>query len=203
MQTVPIDMAVATERADEGFAAELARREPGLRAYARRLARDRADADDLVQDTMLRCWAARRRFEPGSNFAAWTRTVMRNGLLSDRRRDRFHVELPADALDRLFFAPGAQDPAIDLRDAIWALGELTPEHRDAVLLAGEGLTAEEAAARLAIPEGTFKSQVARGRSRLRILTENRDAAPEPLRQEAAEQPEAPRRRRNWKGVMIG
>lgn len=203
MQAVPIGVAAPAARADEGFAAELARREPGLRAYARRLARDRADADDLVQDTMLRCWAARRRFEPGSNFAAWTRTVMRNGFLSDRRRDRFRVELPDGALDHLLVAAGAQEPAVDLRDAIWALGELTPDHRDAVLLAGEGLTAEEAAARLAIPEGTFKSRVARARSRLRSLTEEGHSGPEPLRSEAAERREVPHRRRNWKGVMIG
>ena len=203
MQTVPLDMATPTELADEGFAAELARREPGRRAYARRLARDCADAEDLVQDTMLRCWAARGRFEPGSSFAAWTRTVMRNGFLSDRRRDRFCVELADDALDRLLVATGAQEPALDLRDAIWALGELTPDHRRAVLLAGEGLTMKEAAAELAISEGTFKSRVARGRSRLRILTESRDAALEVHRRKAAERREAPRRRRNWKGVMIG
>ncbi|WP_010188845.1 sigma factor-like helix-turn-helix DNA-binding protein [Sphingomonas sp. PAMC 26605] len=66
---------------------------------------------------------------------------------------------------------------MELRDIGWALGELSANHRDAVLLAGKGVSIEDAACQLAIPEGTFKSRVARGRMRLRKLIEDRDARP--------------------------
>ena len=204
MQTASACTAARIGNADEEFAAEMSRCEPALRAYARRLALGgRADADDLLQDTMLRCWAARHRFEPGSNFAAWARTVMRNRFISDRRRDRYHAELSDDALDRIPGVAAAQEPAVHLRDANRALDELTPAHRDAVVLAGEGLTVQEAAARLDIPEGTYKSRVWRGRLRLRDLTENRAAAAVAVTPGVDLLCRAPERRRDWKGVMIG
>lgn len=191
---------------DDGFAAELTGLAPALRAYARRLTGGAVDAEDLLQETMLRCWAARGRFEPGSSMAAWTRTVMRNAFLSAVRRRRRQADLPDDALEQLSGVAESQSRAVDLRDADRALGELPPDQRAAVLLASEGVTVEEAAARLAIPEGTFKSRVARGRLRLRALTGDA-AAPQPAdppREEPREaRPDRPRRRRSWKGVVIG
>src|SRR3546814_2759095 len=73
---------------------------------------------------MLRCWAARRSFVPGTNLGAWMRTVMRNSFLSGRRRARFHANLPEDAFDRLLGVAEGQGAAVDLRDVKWALGEL-------------------------------------------------------------------------------
>lgn len=90
-----------TVTADPHFAELLDRHRTLLRAHARRLAGNSVDADDLVQDTMLRCWSARNSFEPGSNFGAWSRMVMRNSFLSAHRRDRFHASLPEEAFDRM------------------------------------------------------------------------------------------------------
>lgn len=189
---------------DAKFGAMLATEAARLARYARRLTGADADADDLLQDTMLRCWKARGSFQAGSNFGAWTRTVMRNAFLSGRRRARFQADLPEDALDRMLSVAATQGETLDLRDVDWAMGELTPEHRDALRLASQGLPIEEAAALLSIPPGTFKSRVARARMRLRSLTEDRatpvlavkTAKPEPA-------PAKRRERRNWKGVMIG
>lgn len=86
---------------------------------------------------------------------------MRNSFLGGHRRDRFHASLPEDAFDRMPGVEGGQDQAVALRDIGWALGELSPDQRDAVLLAGKGVSIEEAACQLGIPEGTFKSRVAR------------------------------------------
>lgn len=171
-----------------------------LRAYARRLTGNSVDADDLLQETMLRCWQARDRFKPGSNFIAWSRTIMRNSFLSARRRDRFHVSLPDDALDHLPGIDGGQDGIVEWGEMERALGELSPEHRAAVLLGGEGVSIEDGAVRLAIPEGTFKSRLARGRMRLRKLVEN-----PPVKAPPVPTPQAgrKRKRRNWAGVMIG
>ncbi len=185
---------------DAAFAAALAGQAATLAAYARRLTGQHADADDLLQETMLKCWAARHRFEAGTSLGAWARTIMRNSFLSGRRRARFQADLPEDALDRLFGVAESQSRAVELQEVQRAIGELTGEQRDAVLLASEGATIEEAAARLAIPEGTYKSRVARGRNRLRSIGEQ---GIEPVRPPAAKSMDRPRKRRDWKGVMIG
>ena len=149
---------------------------------------------------MLRCWTARQRFEAGTSIGAWARTVMRNSFLSGRRRARFQADLPEDALDRLFGVAETQSHAVELQDVTRAIGELTGDQRDAVLLASEGMTIEEAAAMLAIPEGTYKSRVARGRERLRKIAEE---GPKRLIVPLANGVDRPRKRRDWKGVMIG
>ena len=107
--------------ADAGFAAAIGGHARLLGSYARRLTGNAADADDLAQETMLRCWAARHRFQPDSNFGAWSRMVMRNTFLSSHRRDRFHADLPDEAFDRMPGAGGGQDLAVDVSDIDWAL----------------------------------------------------------------------------------
>lgn len=185
---------------DDDFGVALAEHAASLSSYARRLTMGGADADDLLQDTMLRCWFARHSFRPGTNLGAWARTVMRNSFLSGRRRARFQVELPEEAFDRLLSVAENQSNVVGVRDANWALNELTAEQREAVLLASQGVTIEDAAAQLAIPSGTFKSRVARGRHRLRQLTAEGNT---PLFLAEQNSEERPRQRRNWKGVMIG
>lgn len=199
MQQV-LERAVESCEDDEKFGGMLTAEAARLRRYAARLARADADADDLLQDTMLRCWAARRSFRPGTHLGAWSRTVMRNAFLSGRRRARFHADLPEGALDRMLSVDATQGEAVDLRDVDWAMGKLTPEHRAVVQLASQGLPIEQAAALLSIPPGTFKSRTSRARVRLRSLTENR-VATKPVRPVPA--PAKTRERRNWKGVMIG
>lgn len=179
-----------------------------LRAHARRLAGPGADADDLLQDTMLRCWSARASFVAGTNLPAWVRVVMTNSFLSGRRRARFYADLPEEARDRMLSVEENQSLALALRDADWALGELASHHRDAVLLASQGVSIADGATRLGIPEGTFKSRLARGRIRLRALINERAT---PLLADKSEKdnvtPETVhsdrRKKRNWRGVMIG
>ena len=185
---------------DAAFAVALAAQTANLAAFARRLTRQYADAEDLLQDTMLRCWTARHRFEEGTHLGAWARTIMRNSFLSGRRRARFRADLPEDALDRLFGVDESQSQAVELGEVRRAIGELTPEHREAVLMASEGVSVEEAAARLAIPTGTVKSRVARGRDRLRKIAEDGPKPPLPAPDKTEHRP---RERRDWKGVIIG
>ncbi len=194
---------------DDEFGAELIEQVVTLRAYARRLAGSAADADDLLQDTMLRCWTARASFTPGTSLIAWGRTIMRNRFLTGRRRARFQADMPGDAIDRMLSVTENQENVVDLRDVGWALTELAPDQREAVLLAGEGVSMGDAADRLGIPEGTFKSRVARGRTRLRLLTEE-PGTPLFSDRPTLEQPtpdrvrmEPPRPKRDWTGVMIG
>ncbi|WP_010188503.1 RNA polymerase sigma factor [Sphingomonas sp. PAMC 26605] len=177
-----------------------------LRHYAIRLTGVGADADDLLQDTILRCWAARGNFQIDSNFGAWSRTIMRNVFLSGRRRMRFQADLPDGALDRMLSVDATQGEAVDLRDVDWAMGKLTSDHRDVVQLASQGVSIEEGAAQLSIPEGTFRSRLWRARARLRRLTEDR-LVPLPMAKvlELRAEATAPieRKRRDWTGVIIG
>lgn len=191
---------------DDEFGAELIERSTSLTAYARRLTGNAVDADDLLQDTLLRCWTARLSFMPGTNMGAWTRTVMRNGFLAGRRRARFQADMPDDAISRLLSVSENQSAAVDLRDVDWAMTELNAEQREAIMLASQGVTIEEAAVRLEIEQATYKSRLWRGRERLRRLTEDRatpllsDRHPsEPKSQNRPVRPE----RRDWAGVMIG
>ncbi|WP_454883369.1 sigma-70 family RNA polymerase sigma factor [Sphingomonas oryzagri] len=68
------------------FAAALASVQPALRSYARRLTRNEADSEDLVQDTCVRAWRARLQFMPGSNLRAWLFRIASNCFLSGLRR---------------------------------------------------------------------------------------------------------------------
>ncbi|MFD1960735.1 RNA polymerase sigma factor, partial [Novosphingobium panipatense] len=111
---------------DDAFGAALIEQAAALSAYARRLTGGGADADDLLQDTMLRCWTARASFAAGTSLAAWARTVMKNSFLTGRRRARFHADLPEEARDRMLRVDETQSLAVWLRDTDWALSELPP-----------------------------------------------------------------------------
>jgi RNA polymerase sigma-70 factor (ECF subfamily) len=74
---------------DDEFRDELGRVIPHLRAFGRSLSGNRDLADDLVQETLLKAWAARKRFQAGTNMRAWTFIILRNLFLSQMRRARF------------------------------------------------------------------------------------------------------------------
>jgi RNA polymerase sigma-70 factor (ECF subfamily) len=65
---------------------------PRLRAFAYSLTHNRALADDLVQDTLIRAWASRDRFEPGTNFGAWEFTILRNRFYALHRQGWREIE---------------------------------------------------------------------------------------------------------------
>ena len=77
---------------DDEFKDELARVIPHLRAFGRSLSGNRDLADDLVQETLMKAWAARKRFQAGTNMRAWTFIILRNLFLSQMRRARFRGE---------------------------------------------------------------------------------------------------------------
>src|SRR3712207_7933029 len=77
---------------DSEFKEQLAQVIPHLRAFGRSLSGSRDLADDLVQETLLKAWAARKRFQAGTNMRAWTFIILRNLFLSQMRRARFKGE---------------------------------------------------------------------------------------------------------------
>jgi len=151
-----------------------------LRKLSLRLTRNRADADDLVQDAYLRAFRGFALFTPGTNLRAWLQTILRN-VARNRWRDQNRarvlahvliVEAEAAATTEIR-AGGATTPEQVLLDQAMAPRlqralELMPkELRDAVWLRDvEELSYAEIAQRLRIPAGTVMSRISRGRHQL-------------------------------------
>jgi len=155
---------------DDEFKAELARVIPHLRAFGRSLSGNRDLADDLVQETLLKAWAARKRFQAGTNMRAWTFIILRNLFLSQMRRARFKGEWDELTASKLLAAPASQDRHVELGDMQRALLHLPQPQREALILVGAGGFAyEEAAEICGCAVGTIKSRVARGRVALEAL----------------------------------
>lgn len=155
---------------DKAFKDELSAVIPQLRAFGRSLSGNRDMADDLVQETLLKAWAARDRFQAGTNIRAWTFIILRNLFLSQMRRSRFKGEWDELVADRLLSAPAGQDKQIELADLQRALLELPSAQREALILVGAGGFAyEEAATICDCAVGTIKSRVARGRAALELV----------------------------------
>ncbi|MET0369932.1 MAG: sigma-70 family RNA polymerase sigma factor [Sphingobium sp.] len=158
---------------DADFKRELAAVLPHLRAFGRSLSGNRDVADDLVQETLLKAWAARTRFQAGTNMRAWTFIILRNHYLSQMRRARFRGEWDDLAADRLLAAPAGQDKHVELSDMQRALLQLPQPQREALILVGAGGFAyEEAADICGVAVGTIKSRVARGRAALEQILED-------------------------------
>ena len=155
---------------DPEFKDQLAAVIPHLRAFGRSLSGSRDLADDLVQETLLKAWAARKRFQAGTNMRAWTFIILRNLFLSQMRRARFKGEWDELTASKILAAPASQDRHIELSDMQRALMHLPQPQREALILVGAGGFAyEEAAEICGCAVGTIKSRVARGRVALEGL----------------------------------
>ena len=158
---------------DRDFRHELNTVAPHLRAFARGLCGDADRADDLAQEAMMRSWAARDRFAAGTNFKAWTFTILRNHFYSEARRARFHGEYDEVAAERILRAPAAQEGALELRDVLRALDAIPDNYREALILAAAGnLSYEEIAEICDIALGTVKSRICRARNMLSKVIES-------------------------------
>ncbi|MGB3722490.1 MAG: sigma-70 family RNA polymerase sigma factor [Pacificimonas sp.] len=157
---------------DADFKAELALVIPHLRAFGRSLSGNADTADDLVQETLLKAWAARHRFQAGTNMRAWTFIILRNLFLSQMRRARFKGEWDDFTAAKILAAPAGQDQQVELADLQRGLLELPQAQREALILVGAGGFAYEEAANICgCAVGTIKSRVARGRAALETLLE--------------------------------
>ncbi len=164
-----------------------------LYPVAVRMTRGREDAEDLVQETMTKAWAAFRDFEQGTNLRAWLYRIMTNTFISSyRRRERMPLLLQDGVVDRMAVpawpagppgtgARSAEAEALDRMpdEAVrQALRELPDDFRTVVYLADvEGYTYHETAALMGTPIGTVMSRLHRARSALRTkLSSEAEAA---------------------------
>lgn len=150
---------------------------PSLRAFAMSLTGRHDQADDLVQETVMKAWAKQDAFTLGTNMNAWLFTILRNLFYSQmRKRGREVQDVDGAFSARLGVAP-SHDGRMDLADFRRALEMLPPDQREAILLIGAaGFSYEEAASITGCAVGTVKSRVSRARSRLQSLLDVSGAA---------------------------
>jgi RNA polymerase sigma-70 factor (ECF subfamily) len=159
-----------TEAAPQTFKAALLAALPSLRAFAMSLTGRHDQADDLVQETVMKAWDKQDAFTLGTNINAWLFTILRNLFYSQmRKRGREVQDVDGAFSGRVGVAP-SHNGRMDLADFRRALDQLPPDQREAILLIGAaGFSYEEAAAICGCAVGTVKSRVSRARSRLQVL----------------------------------
>lgn len=176
-----------TDESDEELTARFERDalqfRDALHRTAKRLTRNEADADDLVQDTLMHAYMGFRRFTPGTNLRAWLFRIMHNRWISDyrkkrRRPDEFPVDEITDgdlACSARHSSTGhrsAEEEALESlpdKDIRAALDRLPEGFRLALYYADvQGFTYAETATLMGIPMGTVMSRISRGRNRLRV-----------------------------------
>jgi RNA polymerase sigma-70 factor (ECF subfamily) len=159
----------------------------GLYSYAFVLSRNRAEAEDLVQETCLRAIRAMDRLRPDSNVKAWLFTILRNIWFNQLRRWRKApeiVELEPDGTGSNRAVETGKDPHaeyvsnIEQEQVRTAIQKLSIEFREIIVLREyEELSYREIATVLECPLGTVMSRLARARSKLRDLLSAKPLAP--------------------------
>jgi RNA polymerase sigma-70 factor (ECF subfamily) len=146
---------------------ELVMHLPAMRAFALSLTRNASQADDLVQDTVVKAWSHFDRFLPGTNLRAWLFTILRNTFYSTRRRTVREVSDSDGALVGALAEKPAHDGRLQMADFMRAFSQLPDEQREALALVGaSGFSYEEAAGMCGVAVGTVKSRANRARARL-------------------------------------
>ncbi|MFC3060570.1 RNA polymerase sigma factor [Paenirhodobacter populi] len=141
-----------------------------LRAFAMSLTRNPAAADDLVQDTIVKAWTHIDRFQRGTNLRAWLFTILRNTFYSDQRKRKREVPDPEGVHAATLYDKPAHDGRLAMTDFLHAFDQLSPEHREVLILVGaSGFAYEEAAQMMGVAVGTVKSRANRARARLAEL----------------------------------
>lgn len=151
---------------------------PRLRRFARSLARNAQDADDLVQVTAERALARAEQLRPDHSAASWLFGILRNAWIDEGRSRRRRESLlePADLAERIGDPAAGGDPELlCLQDA---LARLPEDQRLAVaLVLVEGFSYKEAAAIMSVPVGTLTSRLARAREALQSMLSETTGVP--------------------------
>ncbi|MGK9232521.1 sigma-70 family RNA polymerase sigma factor [Inquilinus limosus] len=144
---------------------------PGLKRYALVLTRDAAEAEDLLQETLLKAYEGRRSWQPDRALRPWLFAIMHNAhasRLRGRRAEDARI-VQATQLAPEIGAP-SQDARVQLAQVQRAMLTLPEEQREALLLvAVEEFRYQEAATILGIPIGTLMSRLGRARAALREI----------------------------------
>ena len=182
MQTMADDDRLLIHEAARGDAyafEQLMRRHEGrMYAVALRMCGNREDAQDCVQDAMLRVYRALDRFKGQSSFSTWVYRITMNTCLDELRRRKVRASSSLDTLLESGWSPSDEEDTPE-RHALRseqkaalgrAINDLPEDMRAAIVLRElHGLSYEEISDVLAVNVGTIKSRISRGREKLRQL----------------------------------
>jgi RNA polymerase sigma-70 factor (ECF subfamily) len=132
-----------------------------------------SEADDLVQETLLRAWRYRSSFRADTSARAWLFRILRNEFLTWVSRPR-HSEDVGGRLAARLAAPPTQEASIRCSDTLRALQKLTPRSREVLALMAAGTSYEDAATICRCSVGTVKSRINRARETLLKLVDGDD-----------------------------
>lgn len=169
----------------ERFTALISEHLDGLFRTALRLTRNRANAEDLLQETFLRAWRSFHTFQPGTNARAWLYRILMNAHIDAYRRttrepevvdqddvDEFYLYSKVQESDEFKRAGNPEEALLSQlmdADVVGALEALPDTFRAVVVLADiEGFSYKEIAEILDIPIGTVMSRLHRGRRQLQV-----------------------------------
>jgi len=159
----------------QAFERELLTLLPRLRRFARALARDAGDADDLIQVALERALKAKEQWLPGTRLDAWMMRIMRNCWIDEvRSRTRRALTFVAPEEGETVGVDAHHDIErhAEMHDVDRAMNALPAEQREVIaLVLVEGLAYREAAEMLDIPIGTLTSRLTRGRQALALMLE--------------------------------
>ena len=147
-----------------------------LYRFARWLAQDEAEAEDLVQETYLKSLNGFASFEPGTDFRAWIFRILRNAFLNSRTglRAKMTVQVEPEEMELMAIDPVTPESfalASASRANIQAALEALPaQYREVILLCDvEEMSYRQISDVLTVPIGTVMSRLARGRKLLRQM----------------------------------
>ncbi|MEZ4953054.1 MAG: RNA polymerase sigma factor [Saprospiraceae bacterium] len=148
-----------------------------LFAFAMKLSKNREDAKDLFQDTLMRAFACKERFQEGTNFKAWVTTIMRNCFINEyrKRRTRNKVEQPLEENTEFAIKKAVRNEGgsiimmKELRNMLDCMGD---SHRVPFEMFFEGYEYQEIAEHLDLPMGTVKSRIFFARKKMQAMIGN-------------------------------
>ena len=136
-----------------------------LKYFALSLTQNRDDAEDLLQETMLKALTYRDKYTPGTNLKAWLHTIMKNTFINNyRRQTRARTIITTkDDLEVLDFVPAASSYSpmaeVSLKEVTKMINELPETFRVPFVMHNKGYKYKEVAEHLNIPIGTVKSRI--------------------------------------------
>lgn len=151
--------------------AEMTQEMDGLFKFAMRLTKNSADAEDLLQSTILRAYEKKHLFKKGSSVFKWSSKIMYNLFVSNyRRKVKFETQYDPESYLEKESVEASQDDQMMVQQVGEAMKKLSGEHSEIlIMICVQGMQYQEAAEALNIPVGTVRSRLSRARSQLEML----------------------------------
>lgn len=144
-----------------------------LHNFALRLTHNQEKAKDLVQDTALRAFRYREKFQVGTNFKGWISTIMRNTFINQYRKEkkRRHVSEPVEsfayALEGKVITPNQGESNLRMQEIVNMFDKMSDLYSVPFLLHYRGFEYKEIADKLDLPIGTVKSRIHTARNKMK------------------------------------